>query len=311
MQTRTLLAVALLTFSGAISYAADTETLMSLEPAPPGRLSSASVLGVQGTRWFVEAREADEAEIQLYLVDEPVSAAIHPTGEPVPFAYDRETATATLALPESIERPCVVAVDWTTTRWDERMAQFAEEDENDPPQEGGIVFTGSSTVVGWDLDRCFPGLNALNRGFGGSLYSEAVHYFDKILLPYRPATIVLYSGDNDITMGKSPEHVFRDFQALATKIRHYLPEARMIVLAAKPSPSRWNVWPAMKASNALIEAYADEQPDMTFVDISAPLLGDDGMPREDYYKEDRLHLTEAGYDAISALVRPLLTAPEE
>ncbi len=311
MQTHTILAVALLTFSGAVSHAAEALTLTDLEPAPPGRLSNASVLGVQGTRGFVEAQEADEAEIQLSLVDEPVSAALLSAGDPVPWTYDRETATATLALPESVERPCVVAVEWKSTRWDERMAQFAEQDKNEPPREGGIVFTGSSTVVGWDLERCFPGFNALNRGFGGSLYSEAVHYFDKILLPYRPATIVLYSGDNDIAMGKSPEHVFRDFQALVTKIRHYLPEPRIIVLATKPSASRWDVWPAMKASNALIEAYADTQPDMTFVDISAPLLGDDGMPREDYYKEDRLHLTEAGYDAVSALLRPLLAAPEE
>lgn len=311
MQTHAVLAVALLTFSGAVSHAADALTLADLEPAPPGRLSNASVLGVQGSTWYVEAQEADGAEIQLCLVDEPASAAIHPAGDPVSWTYDRETATATLALPASVERPCVVAVAWTSTRWDERMAQFAEEDENEPPREGGIVFTGSSTAVGWDLERCFPGLNALNRGFGGSVYSEAVNYFDKILLPYRPATIVLYSGDNDIAMGKTPEHVFRDFQALVTKIRHHLPDARVIVLATKPSGARWELWPAMKASNALIETYADTQPDMTYVDICAPLLGDDGMPREDYYKEDRLHLTEAGYDAISALLRPLLTAPQE
>ena len=71
-----------------------------------------------------------------------------------------------------------------------------------PPQKGGIVFVGSSTIRRWDTAAYFPDLKIINRGFGGSELADAVRYVDRIVIPYEPRLVVVYSGDNDISGGR-------------------------------------------------------------------------------------------------------------
>ena len=70
-----------------------------------------------------------------------------------------------------------------------------------PPQKGGIVFVGSSTIRRWDTASYFPDLKIINRGFGGSEMADAARYVDRIVIPYEPRLVVVYSGDNDISSG--------------------------------------------------------------------------------------------------------------
>lgn len=196
-------------------------------------------------------------------------------------------------------------------RWEKNIAAFEEADRANPPQEGAVLFVGSSTIVGWDLARDFPGLEALNRGFGGSVYSDVLQYVDRVVLPYRPKTVVLYSGDNDIAVGKSPEEAFADFEALVKRIHEELPETRILVLSIKPSKARWEMWDRMRQVNERLKAYADEHEHVTYVDIAAALVDDKGEPRPEFYQEDGLHLSAKGYEVCSELVRPLLESEEE
>ena len=83
-----------------------------------------------------------------------------------------------------------------------------------PPQKGGIVFVGSSTIRRWDTASYFPDLKIINRGFGGSEMADAVRYVDRIILPYEPRLVVVYSGDNDISAGVSSESVVVQFERL-------------------------------------------------------------------------------------------------
>jgi lysophospholipase L1-like esterase len=190
--------------------------------------------------------------------------------------------------------------------WEKQISAFEEQDRAQAPSKGGTLFVGSSTIVGWDLDRFFPGLDALNRGFGGSEYADSLHYADRIILPYRPSTVVLYAGDNDIANGKSPERVFADLEALVRKVHRHLPGTRIVVLSIKPSTARWSLWDSMKRTNARMEAFARREPRVAYVDIASALLGPDGKPRAEFFQDDGLHLNAEGYEACSALLRPIL-----
>ncbi|MEI6465712.1 MAG: hypothetical protein WCQ89_13385 [Verrucomicrobiota bacterium] len=54
-------------------------------------------------------------------------------------------------------------------KWTAAIDKFVQADLAQPPTRDGIVFVGSSTIVKWtSLKQDFPGLNVLNRGFGGS-----------------------------------------------------------------------------------------------------------------------------------------------
>lgn len=279
----------------AVAEVAD-DILKGAEPSP-GEGRANVPIAVRGNTWYLQAQDGP---VRLFLVDKPHSVTDARTGESIPYSYEGDTVT--------VEEPgaALLAVSWENDTYEKHMQDFAETDRAQAPAPGGVLFVGSSTIRGWDLDKFFPGLGALNRGFGGSDYSDLVYYFDRAILPYRPSVVVLYAGDNDIARGKSPERVFADFAALATKIRHRLPEARVVVLSIKPSMSRWEQWDTMRETNARIEEYAKANPQFSCIDTSTALLGPDGKPRPEFFQEDALHLNDPGYEALAALLRPLL-----
>src|SRR3954466_12497686 len=72
-------------------------------------------------------------------------------------------------------------------RWEKEISAYEEKDKTDPPAKGGVVFTGSSTILRWKtLTEDLPGIDALNRGFGGSEIIDAAHFADRIVTPYAP-----------------------------------------------------------------------------------------------------------------------------
>lgn len=194
--------------------------------------------------------------------------------------------------------------------WEADIRAFEEHDAEHPPERGGVLFVGSSSIVRWNLAEAFPELHALNRGFGGSEIADSSHFADRIILPYQPRTIVFYAGDNDIANGKSAAEVAADFERLATKIHDALPDSRLLFLAIKPSRARWNLIDAQREANRLIRKQAEASEFMKFVDVAAPLLGDDGLPREELFEADKLHLNPAGYLVWNEVLRPYLGAPQ-
>ena len=204
--------------------------------------------------------------------------------------------------------PAQIAVDPVSTPvWVNDMARFEAEDAANPPPAAPIVFTGSSSVRMWDsLASDFPGKPVLNRGFGGSQVRDAVHYADQIAVRYQPRMIVLYSGDNDINAGRSPQQVLSDFRAFVARIRQALPRTPIAYLAIKPSPSRAEQLPLQRQANDLIRAEAARMRDVVFIDIATPMLGADGQPRAELFLGDRLHMNRAGYALWREIVAPYL-----
>lgn len=192
-------------------------------------------------------------------------------------------------------------------RWEPAIQAFEAEDVRTPPPTGGILFVGSSSIRMWKLDRWFPGMPVINRGFGGSAVADVNRYFDRIVLPYAPQTVVLYSGDNDIAGGKAPEAVVGDFKTFTAKVWEKLPDTRIVVIAIKPSLARWTLFPKMQEVNRQLQAYASEEKRLEYVDSVTPMLGEDGRPRKDLLMEDGLHLNDAGYAVWTRLVMPHLT----
>lgn len=187
------------------------------------------------------------------------------------------------------------------------IAAFEARDALAKPAKGGILFLGSSSIRMWtDLARDFPGLNVINRGFGGSTIPDSVRYVDRIVTPYAPKTIVFYAGDNDLGAGHTPEEVLADFQALVNRVHAKLPATRILFVSIKPSLSRWQLIDGIRASNALVRDYVAGDPTLGYVDIFPAMLGRDGRPRPELFREDGLHMTRAGYDIWRAAVAKAL-----
>ncbi len=96
-----------------------------------------------------------------------------------------------------------------------KSTRFAEIDRKQTPPENAVLFVGSSSIRMWEnLRTSFPNLKVINRGFGGSRLEDVNHYFDQIVAPYKPKTIVLYAGENDVNDGIAPETVVGKLQRI-------------------------------------------------------------------------------------------------
>ncbi|KAA9331594.1 hypothetical protein F0P96_15280 [Hymenobacter busanensis] len=197
--------------------------------------------------------------------------------------------------------------DTKPQQWAKAVAAFARQDSLTPPPPNSIVFTGSSTILAWrTLATDFPGRPVLNRGFGGSQTPDVNFFFDQLILKYRPRQVVLYEGDNDLVYGQTPDQVYAAFQEFARRLRRELPDTRLLFLAIKPSPSRWQKWPQMQETNRRIRRYCARHRRQQYVDVATPLLGPNGKPRPELFRADSLHMTRPGYELWTKIVEPYL-----
>jgi lysophospholipase L1-like esterase len=190
-------------------------------------------------------------------------------------------------------------------RYEAEIRAFETADRSLLPAPGGIVFVGSSSIRLWrSLAADFAGLPVLNRGFGGSTLPEVNHYLPRAVLKYRPRTIVLYAGDNDIAIGRTPQQVAADYRTFVRLVRDSLPSARIVFIGIKPSPSRWRLIDRQREANRLVREIVATDSLQTFVDVIPPMLGENGHPRPQLFVADSLHMTPAGYVVWRAQVAP-------
>ena len=208
-------------------------------------------------------------------------------------------ATSQLSAQETVEDP-------DPSRFEEEIEVFRDWDMKNSTPDGAILFVGSSSIRFWETANAFPQYPVINRGFGGSHFSDLIYYYDSLILPYSPDVLVLYEGDNDIAAGKSVDRVVEDYRKLTSRLAGDFPDIKLVFVSIKPSSSRWEVWPEMEEANQLIREEIRRNPNHFYADLATPLLGDDGRPDDSLFLDDLLHLNEQGYKNWNKALRPLL-----
>lgn len=191
-------------------------------------------------------------------------------------------------------------------RFGKEIAAFEAWDRQNSFPHDAILFVGSSSIRMWQTAEAFPNLPVINRGFGGSVVSDAIHFAPRIVLKYKPRLIVFYSGDNDIASGMSADRVFEDVRGFVDLVHRELPDTRLIFLPIKPSRARWSHWPEMQQVNARVADLARSDDRLDVVDTATPLLGRDGRPQHELYLADGLHLNKKGYALWNGTLLPVL-----
>jgi len=191
-------------------------------------------------------------------------------------------------------------------RFEAAIAKFEADQSANPPPKGGNVFIGSSSIRLWNLTEAFPEQPCINYGFGGAVMEEVARYAPRLLPECQPRRVIVYAGDNDLAREIEPKAVVADFEKLVAYLAETVPKAEVIILAVKPSPSRWKLREQYLATNKLLSEIADSNPRVKYADTWSVLLNDDGGPKAAYYQKDNLHLTPEGYAAWNKVVGPLL-----
>lgn len=188
-------------------------------------------------------------------------------------------------------------------RFESEIRGFEAADSTNPPPAKPILFVGSSTFRLWKkLPAEFPGLPILNRGFGGSHQSDVNAFFDRVVARYKPSRIVVYAGDNDLAGGKSADTVLADFSSFVARVRKELGDTPIAFVYIKPSPSRLALLHEQRRANRLVTAFAAEQKNVDVIDFWAPMLDRLQAPKADLFRDDKLHLNDAGYAILREAV---------
>ena len=148
---------------------------------------------------------------------------------------------------------------------------------------------------------------------GARALGDAIHYIDRIVTPYAPRAIVMFSGTNDIAgdSPKQPEQVFTLYKRFVSEVQQRLPGTPIFFIAITPTWARWEHRELVDKTNTLVEAHTIDQPLLHFIDTASAVLDENGEPRKDLFIEDELHLNASGYAVWTSVIKPALLEASE
>lgn len=203
----------------------------------------------------------------------------------------------------------IIKIDPPLSDWDEEIEEIIGAYNGHYPKNR-VIFTGSSSIRLWEtLAQDMAPLKVLNHGFGGSRIYDSIHFSDKLVYPFLPKAVVIFSGTNDINENedtKSAEDAFILAKQLLRGYRKNMPQVPIYYLSINRCIQRNIVGDEVTKFNNLMEGYLDDIKNMTFIRTSEAFYTQDKMPDEGYFQEDKLHLNPKGYSVWTSKIKPVL-----
>lgn len=146
------------------------------------------------------------------------------------------------------------------------------------------------------LESEFSEFKAINRGFGGSTLPEINHYFDQLVCNYKPKTVVLYAGTNDIAeLHHTGKEVAKDVEAFYSKLSSCCPEAEFYFVSMSMAPCRTEFENQYDEGNKAVLEFVKRTKHAHYINV-VPLMRDNkNKLRAELFGPDHLHMTESGY----------------
>ena len=173
-------------------------------------------------------------------------------------------------------------------------------------QPESIAFVGDSITAHGDWEAWFPGREVHNFGTSGNTTDDLIARIDQVI-EARPAAISLLIGTNDLGHRLSVEHLVRNVEFLLVSLRRELPGTRMLVQSIMPRGREFAE--QLQDANRHLRQFSSSV-NAQYLDLWPALALEDGEIKPEY-SDDRLHLTEAGYQAWLGELRPALERLED
>lgn len=190
--------------------------------------------------------------------------------------------------------------------WESDIKKFEQLDSSQKYPADAILFAGSSSIRLWsNLEKDMSPYHVIQRGYGGAKLSDFAVYAGRIFDPHPCRAIVIFVA-NDITgtdQDKKPEEVASLFKSVLKTIRKSHPATPVFWIQITPTASRWKVWPEIQKANSLIKDICSRQKNTYFIKTDYAFLNEKGLPKDEFFREDKLHLTEKGYAVWTDIIK--------
>jgi lysophospholipase L1-like esterase len=193
--------------------------------------------------------------------------------------------------------------------WYENEVQRLEKERTLLTYDPKLIFYGSSSIRLWEsLYDDFAPWQPVNLGFGGSTLASCVWFFDRLIGPYHPNSMIVYAGDNDLGDGRHPEEVFIFFQQLVSRTRQHFGNIPLAFISIKPSITRWNIVDSIRYTNKLIEEEINRQGNnLHFINVYNRMTDNAGYPKREFLDPDGLHINDKGYALWKDIIQQYLS----
>jgi len=191
-------------------------------------------------------------------------------------------------------------------KWEPDIAALEQRDQTEVAGAEDILFMGSSSIRLWKgIAQDMAPWSVVSRGYGGAKYSDLAIYSNRLIAAHHPRAVVVFVG-NDISgnaSDKTPEEIVVLVDHITTTIQGKIPNVNIFFIGVTPTPLRWQVWPETSAANFAISQYCKLKPTTHFITTAKEYLNDQGMPRNELFKKDRLHQNTDGYAVWSNIIK--------
>jgi hypothetical protein len=190
--------------------------------------------------------------------------------------------------------------------WEPDIQKFEQLDKTSKYPDDAILFAGSSSIRLWtSLEKDMAPYHIIQRGYGGAHLSDFAVYAPRIIDNHKCQALVLFIA-NDITGSESdrtPEEVASLFKSVVKTFRKVNPEAPVFWIEITPTASRWKVWPEIQEANAMVKKACSKEKNIFFITTHDAFLNEDGLPKDELFLDDKLHLTEKGYEVWKGIIK--------
>jgi hypothetical protein len=193
-----------------------------------------------------------------------------------------------------------------TDVWENDIRKFEHLDSVETYPSNAVLFAGSSSIRLWStLEVDMAPYPVIQRGYGGARLTDFSFFAGRIIYPHPCRAIVLFIA-NDITgseADKTPEEVRDLFLNVLNTIREKFPDTPVFWIAITPTRLRWKVWPEIEKANRQIQKACEENKNTYFIPTKNEFINSSGLPRNELFRPDRLHLNEEGYKVWTSVIR--------
>jgi lysophospholipase L1-like esterase len=178
---------------------------------------------------------------------------------------------------------------------------YAMDDSYDPKSPEAIVFVGDSITAGGRWQEWFPEYRVHVEAAPGDTTDRLTERLPAVV-ELQPDTLAILIGANDFGQNRSVEYVVRSIEYFLAMVRQEVPGSRTLVQSIMPRGREFS--DDIQNANRHLRQYA-QNVHAQYLDLWPALAMDDGELSPEF-TNDRLHLTEAGYQAWLGELQPAL-----
>lgn len=183
-----------------------------------------------------------------------------------------------------------------------KRQQYIRENEQYADYEVDVAFLGDSLTDGYDVQRFYPQYRVSNRGIGGDTTFDLEGRLQVSVYDLKPKVAVMLIGANN------PSTMFENYENILIGLKENLPDTKILLLSLTNMGQDWGKNNHLAAYNNVKIQKLAEKYGFAFVDLYSPLMNLETGEIYPEYTIDGGHLTEKGYEVLTAQITPALEA---